>query len=357
MALAHVPSAILLLHVSESALPDWSLQWRVTESFTRVGAENQERNSCSDPHFKVRIPGTPIRVLVAGALTFPQFVCPSPTISARLGNLMDSWVPYWQENTYWFSDGPLSKVKGFPPNLTDNYIDTGCDEHYTTGLLCKNVRMMVTFQQPEFMHYKWVLRVMDDTWVHMENLWDMLSTLDSSKPMVIGEQYCHPNFMYPTGGPGFVISRALINSFDFGRWHQITRRRSAQSVFDDLVWGQYLQVTNTPLIHHHGFSQLSASLDNSMFNYIISRTKWSLPFRPIAYHQGPHKFHVMPHLEDALHRLPYEDLDKKMMKAPECRCWPMLANDHEVRCTPKESIRRYSACGNGLKSIACLTGS
>jgi hypothetical protein len=281
----------------------------------------------------------------------------SPTIDARLGNLMSSWVPNWAENTYWFSDNDVLTVKEFPKSMRNNWVFTGCDKQYTSGLLCKNKKMISFFQQPENRHYKWVMRLMDDTYLHIENLAELVGRYNESLPIVIGEKYCHPSFSYPTGGPGFVISRGLIDSFDFQNWQTLTSRHNIkESLYDDLVWGQQLIHMKALLMHHHGFSQLSASKANPMFNYLISRETWNLPFRPIAYHQGPNKFDIMPHLEDILHRLPYDNLDSRMIGAPDCQCWPMQPSDHEIRCTATEQQRARDVCGDGLKTINCLTG-
>lgn len=198
---------------------------------------------------------------------------------------------------------------------------------------------------------------MDDTFIHAENAWQFVSNLNASEPALIGERFCHPNFEYPTGGPGFIISRGLIDAFDFKSWTAIQINRSVrEGVFDDLVWGQLLQRMNVSITHHNGFSQTSASLGNPMFNYMTGRTSWNLPFRPIAYHQGPHKFSLMSQLQDVLHRLPYEELDPYMIELPPCKCWPMDPKAHELRCTTSPRSASQRSCGGGLRYLKCLTG-
>lgn len=216
--------------------------------------------------------------------------------------------------------------------------------------------MIQFFQEPHNRHYKWVLRLMDDTYVHMENYHHLVSQLDSSRPIIIGEKYCHPSFSYPTGGPGFILSRGFIDNFNFGSWKSITSNRNKEGIYDDLVWGQQVREMKAEFIHHSGFSQLAAGPTNNMFQYIASRSSWDLPFRPIAYHQGPNRFEYMGPLDNILHRVPYHIPDKKLVTAPECQCWPMSQEDHEIRCTASEALKPRKKCGDGLKNIKCLTG-
>lgn len=276
-----------------------------------------------------------------------------------MGNLLDSWVPNWRENTYWFSDGELPSDSKFPPEYRSQYVNTGCSNTYQDGLLCKNRQMILMFRQGPYSHYKWVMRLMDDTWLHMENLWHLTKQYNSSESIIIGEKFCHPKFAYPTGGPGFVLSRGAIDSFDINHWREMSDNRSPTTVFDDLAWGQQIQAMGAKFIHHNGFSQVSAAKGNPIYNYMQNRHKWNLPFRPVAYHQGPSRFDMMTELEDVLHKLPYDILDtENMLPNPECKCYPRGLKSHEVRCTPREdqSASHRQNCGGGFDRISCLTG-
>lgn len=239
------------------------------------------------------------------------------------------------------------------------YIKTPCPATYQDGLLCKNRVMIEMFRKPEFQHYKWVMRLMDDTWIHMENLHWLASQYDHKVPLVLGEKYCHPKFTYPTGGPGFLISRGIIDRFDFTSWDFITTRNTKETVFDDLVWGQQLASMNAPLVHYNGFSQFGAGFRNPIFRYMLSRFTWDLPFRPVAYHQGPRFMHLMADLEDIMHRLPYNIVEtKNPLPSPECLCFDRGPNFHEVRCAPKITLSESHriGCGSGLNNINCITG-
>lgn len=274
-------------------------------------------------------------------------------------NLLKSWVPNWRENTYWLSDGELPSETSLPKEYHSQYINTGCSDTYQEGLLCKNRQMILTFRQEPFKHYKWVMRLMDDTWIHMENLWHLTKQYNSSEAIVIGEKYCHPKFEYPTGGPGFLLSRGIIDSFDMENWRRLSETHTADTVFDDLAWGHQIQDMGAKLIHNNGFSQFPASIGNPIFNYMKHRHTWDLPFRPVAYHQGPNRFDLMAELEDVLHKLPYDILETKLpLPNPECKCYTRKINSHEVRCTPRpdQSLTHRQACGGGFDNINCLTG-
>lgn len=215
------------------------------------------------------------------------------------------------------------------------------------------------FRQDRHKHYKWVMRLMDDTWLHLENLYHLTQQYNASEPIVIGEKYCHPRFEYPTGGPGFLLSRGAIDAFDFENWRLLSETRTKDTVFDDLAWGQQIKAMHAKLIHHNGFSQFPASLGNPIYNYMQSRHTWDLPFRPIAYHQGPNRFEHMVELEDLLHRLPYDNLETKLpLPNPECKCFERDTRSHEVRCTPRfdQSMTHRQSCGGGFDNINCLTG-
>jgi hypothetical protein len=244
------------------------------------------------------------------------------------------------------------------PAIKKNWINTGCENTYSIGLVCKNKKVVETFGSPPFANYKWLFRLMDDTFLHPENAWHLLSTLNSSQPMLIGERFCHHQFDYPTGGPGLIISRGLIDGFEVSVWNDIASHRTVkEGVFDDLVWGQYIKRKGIPLTHHNGFSQVPASLANPFFNYVMGRKKWNLDFRPIAYHQGPNKQIFMTRIQDALHRLPYDETDSQhMLKVQPCQCWPMKADDHERRCSVAQSTASMRYCGGGLRYVKCLTG-
>lgn len=271
---------------------------------------------------------------------------------------MDSWAKDWIENTYWFGEMSVKQVPSFPASMAKQWVHTNCSDTYMSGLLCKNARMVQMFQQAEYKHYKWILRVVDDTFVHVENAWDYLSALNASKPQLIGERYCHPQFSYPTGGAGFAISRGLIDDFDMDTWRRITSREDRREfVFDDLVWGQLVQAMHVPFIHHPGFSQFQASAGSPMFHYLLNRqTSWDLPFRPIAYHQGPNRLDLMPHLDDVLHRLPYDVKAESILPAAECKCFHVEHDAHEYRCAPSEHLIQRKECGAGFKWLYCLTG-
>ena len=59
------------------------------------------------------------------------------------------------------------------------------------------------------------MRTVDDSYIHVENLRWFVEQKDWKKEMVFGEKYCHYQAIsYPTGGPGILMSRAVIDNWD-----------------------------------------------------------------------------------------------------------------------------------------------
>jgi hypothetical protein len=132
---------------------------------------------------------------------------------------------------------------------------------------------------PELKEKKWFFRVMDDTYIHMANLYDYVSKLDHRVPyvhyppsnpqtphhrlitlllfkysMAIGDRWCHSGgWTYPSGGPGILFSRGFIEKFDLDRWEKTPSKWNSGD--DDVSWGGYIKDSGIILTHHHGISQ------------------------------------------------------------------------------------------------------
>lgn len=96
-----------------------------------------------------------------------------------------------------------------------NLVFTHCDSSYNYGLWCKNGHMFRVWQSPRYRKYKWFIRANDDSYYHLENVYDYLSTLDHTKNIIVADKYCADNpkgTEYPTGGPGFFVRLSNLTS-------------------------------------------------------------------------------------------------------------------------------------------------
>jgi hypothetical protein len=84
------------------------------------------------------------------------------------------------------SDGSKGHLEnGFKlPGFIDA-VQYGCGTDREYGLICKNnIIFKKWIHDPKMKSKKWFFRFMDDTWAHMENMHEYLSTLDHTKPCV-----------------------------------------------------------------------------------------------------------------------------------------------------------------------------
>lgn len=270
----------------------------------------------------------------------------------RLHDIFTSWGDEYRNLIYVFTDNinPECKLK----HSISNYIITNCSGEYTDGLVCKNEEMIKYFNE-HLNNRKWLMRAMDDTYIHVENLYDLLITLDENESILIGERYCHYHFDYPTGGPGMVMSNAFLREFNFSLWYE-----SSRFIYDDLVWGEYLKHANSNFIHHNGFSQISAHPKyNKLYQEMIKqRNSWKYPFRPIAYHQHNKKSRdYMKELHTIFHSINYDNIDEyNLLENHSCHCWrhTLKENDREHRCTIHQSLKKEKYCRIALAMEKCL---
>jgi hypothetical protein len=229
----------------------------------------------------------------------------------------------------WWTDERLDMVEVYTdidhdPNVT-NLIYSHCDSSYNYGLWCKNTHMLQMWQTPRYRKYKWFIRANDDSYYHLENIYDLVSKMDHTKPIVIGEKFCsdNPDGNYPSGGPGIILSRAFIDNIDWEKWNNpLKRRLKVREFFEDVLWGRFLNDTGTShFIQHHGISQAPMLPNSGHMNLFMDyRGKpWPLPFRPLAYHQSG-KWTTMPILHRKLHAIDYYPPARITFELPVCGC-------------------------------------
>jgi hypothetical protein len=212
----------------------------------------------------------------------------------------------------------------YDANVT-NLVFSHCDSSYHYGLWCKNKHMLRMWQSPRYKDVKWFVRANDDSYYHLENMHNFLSTLDHTKSIVIGEKFCadNPPCTYPSGGPGIIVSRGFVETMDWEKWDiPLKKNLKIGRYFEDVLWGRYMNDTGgIEFIQYHGVSQ-DALTPNSYFMKILMEYRgkpWPFPFRPIAYHQTG-KFTTMVALHRKLHSLDYYPQAEVTFQLPVCGC-------------------------------------
>jgi len=236
-----------------------------------------------------------------------------------------------------------------------NFVDTLCDNTYYFGIWCKNGVMIEHWKTNErFRDVKWFVRVMDDTYLHLENLYDLVSQYDWRHRVLLGDLYCVvENYTYPSGGPGFIFSRGLLDDWNWDDWMAplVSKNQSSYDFADDLLWGEYLQRRNISITNHYGITQSPLNLGSQLMQYFLSfkDTTWPLPFRPVAIHQQRHT-HQMEMLHRALHSIPYERTAKDIIALPECTCRPA---SHQ-KCSWNHKLVDLEMCRWASQSLTCF---
>ena len=127
-----------------------------------------------------------------------------------------------------------------------------CGDGQTGALCCKTAFAMGSALRlmPQL---KWVLRVCDDTYVHMSNVIPYLEHFDPDQPWYLGEKYVgqHAPTPYADGGAGWALSRGAL--------HMLAPRLSEfysgqQPCYDDVRFGEFMHATlGVPLFQASGF--------------------------------------------------------------------------------------------------------
>lgn len=246
-----------------------------------------------------------------------------------------------------FTDGSSVDLGDHP----EYFVVTDCPNSYDRGLVCKNERMIQRWQN-ENLNVKWFVRVTDDTYLHLKNLYLFLLDYDPDEIIVFGSKSCiHLDFLsYPAGGVGVVFSRGFIQNFNWEIWDFSLKN----GFVDDVNWGNYFFLTQTKFIHHPGFMQLPVTEGSQLYKYWLSQDKeWPLPFRPISFHQEKGYLNTknmveMPILQQSLDSLPYKP-SKTLAYIPECKCREKI---HQ-KCTYDDNPSKKT-CSSDSDLLICL---
>lgn len=215
---------------------------------------------------------------------------------------------------------------------------------------------------------------MDDTYIVAENLVELLRDLDPEKPyalrllallhsypaltpkhgfsrFVFGEKWCYHTYVYPTGGPGILMSRYVIQNFNWQIWQQVPAQ-VVRTYLDDLAWGGYLKASGLELTHHPGFFQVFG-VDTEVYQYMAHASIWELPFKPISWHvhrfAGMHDHYMVDVHRDMLAQ--NFTLASAPIEVPQCICPPNM----HTRCVikPEYGATDASGCRWGAIFLKC----
>lgn len=273
----------------------------------------------------------------------------------RVAQAMNSWwnLSEFQNVVSIFSDRGTSQLSD--GRIIPNVIDTKCDSTYNVGLWCKNTFMFNYWRTKQFSHIKWFVRLMDDSYVHMENLLELLLHYDPKEKIVLGDRFCYWGHDYPSGGPGIVFSRAVLEDWNLKDWEKPFHSKSSpNNFFDDVAWGSYLKLRNITVINHMGIEQQPNQHDSPQWKYWMrfengSGNLWNLPYRPVLLHQHNTRMD-MKTVHEKLHNLAYLPLADKLMEVPPCLCPPQA---HQ-KCIWDQSLVSKGRCQWGFDRLECI---
>lgn len=265
---------------------------------------------------------------------------------------MASW---WTEErrslVHVFSDSIKPESASIP-----NTIDTGCNNTYYFGIWCKNSAMIQYWKTEEkFKDVQWFVRVMDDTYLHLENLHHLVNQYNPKDKILLGDMYCvEENYTYPSGGPGFIISRGLLDDWNWDDWMAplIALDHDGDKFADDVLWGEYLVRRNISITNHMGITQSPYDYGSQLMQYMLTfsaETPWALPFRPVAIHQQK-RVDKMVELDRILHFIPYHIEASPLMVLPECTCRPL---SHQ-KCSWNHALVDAEVCRWASQSLLCF---
>ncbi len=143
----------------------------------------------------------------------------------RLDYLRQSWIPTSfseQSNIYILTDNISKYSNKILLNSFKNIIEANCSEtHNRFDLCCKTAHEFELFYNlsQKNSNLRWMCRFDDDQYVNLNNLYTLLSKIDSSKPYYVGRRGKYfrskiprqnRTYLFATYGAGVCFSRPLL---------------------------------------------------------------------------------------------------------------------------------------------------
>jgi hypothetical protein len=279
---------------------------------------------------------------------------------ARLQDAVNSWYNLEEFGKHEgfvtvFSDSDDGKLPSGA--VMPNVKTTGCETTYNYGLWCKNSYMWKYWREDaKFKDVEWFVRIMDDSYVHLENLLDLVEQHNSSKRIVLGDKHCYwSNHDYPSGGPGVLFSRGVLDDFNQTEWElPFKLAKNIGNFFDDVAWGDYLHFRGIPVTNHMGIEQAANRPHSPQWKYWLEfqrgkGRKWNLPYRPVLLHQHGNPM-PMVEVHNELHKIDYSPTSETLIDIPACHCPP---NRHQ-KCVWNQDLTNNGLCHWGFDRLTCI---
>lgn len=194
----------------------------------------------------------------------------------RIPVMEDSWARHWKkENVFYISDFGFSpnhyelqkKIETWP-NYYKAIRSDGTKCRAEKADLCCKLEYLYTlwWNDPSYKSKKWFVRVVDDTWIHKNNLLRLLATLNESEAYYIGHSIywsykamdrtdkfgwtrldpaVNPDIVnYCDGGAGWIISRKVLEVFNTN--YNVFQKACRRRIWDDVVFGWFVGLMDLP---------------------------------------------------------------------------------------------------------------
>jgi hypothetical protein len=281
--------------------------------------------------------------------------------------LLEAIHTWWNQDDFEdvvtvFSDTEDAETPEFGTEIP-NLVDTGCESSYNYGIWCKNTFMLEYWRDnSKFKNVKWFVRAMDDSYLHLENILHHVSQYNHSEKIVFAEKWCYNGINdFPVGGSGFILSRAVVDDFNWSDWSiSIKNKRRLNKLIDDMAWGEYLARRNISVTHHLGIRQLPSHPGMPLYRYWMqfhpsrhnNNYPWNMDFRPLLLHQ--HGLPIpMSLLHQNLHQIRYTPVaeSSQLIGLESCYC----NKDKMIRkCFYDWELLRSGECTRPDDKLKCI---
>jgi hypothetical protein len=123
-----------------------------------------------------------------------------------------------------------------------------CESDSHEGGLCCKTHFSNNILLERYPSALWYMHILDDTFVHLENLIELLRTISANHPVMLGEVFHTGSGTFITGGPGLILSRPAM-LLSVAPPHKLLEQEECA---DDVLWSQMLVERDVTLISQEG---------------------------------------------------------------------------------------------------------
>lgn len=238
------------------------------------------------------------------------------------------------------------------PNLVNAVWNSSTGYH----IWQKTVHMMKVWSTTPYKSVKWFVISHDSSYLHLQNLYDSLSTRNASEPQIIGNVQCSPTgVQYPSWRASIVLSRGVFDTIVWDTFYAVERSPLRKSKYSyDVILGQYAKAMGIPVYDHPGFLGASYTSTSSLLAKYADLHKhnargWTFPFRPISSDQTDDR-EFFEELHAQLNPIVAKDGEEALIYDPSpCSCKPHT----QSRCWPKSEID-VNICRHTNANLECI---